>query len=559
MKYRALLFTAFVCGAVGVSAQTLDELRNDGRNTDNVLTYGMGYHQNRYSTLAQINKSNVKRLVPVWTAGLENEFGEQAQPIVYNGVMYVSNAKWTVAIDALTGKQLWRTAVNFPPETPRVVCCGVSNKGVAVYNGKVFRTTLNAFVVALDQKTGKEVWKQKAAEWREGYSMTNAPQIANGVLITGISGGEFGVRGFIDGWDPDTGKHLWRRFTTATPGEPGGDTWPAGDAYLKGGAGTWMTGSYDPDLDLVYWGTGNGGPWDPNARAPGDNLWLGAVIAMRPRTGEIVWHYLWTPAEPFDYDGINENVLGELRINGEMRKVLMHADRNGFLYVLDRANGKLLAANPFVKTTWADRVDMATGRPVFSELAKRLRDGEKVELWPRTTGGKNWPPMAFNPRTGLLYFTRLDEGMTIQYNPKLLDYKPGQRYTGAETGRVPLPAGTPFGYYNAMDPLTGKPKWQIPLHDNDIGMWAGTLSTAGGLLFTGKQTGEFLAMDEDNGNVLWRFQTSSAVNAQPITYTHKGRQYVTVLSGMAGGTSVQLRAGNIPRGGSVWTFALMPD
>jgi len=540
-------------------AQTLNDLKNDGKNPEHVLTYGMGYHQQRYSTLNQINKRNVRRLVPIWNMSLNNDFGEQAQPFVYDGVMYVTNVKRTVAIDIATGRQLWQSESSWDPATARVVCCGLSTRGVAVYNGKVFVGTIDAHLKALDAKTGKEIWKVKLAEWKEGYSITSAPTVANGVLMQGMAGGEYGVRGFVDGYDPDTGKRLYRRHTTPDPGEKGSETWPAGDAYLKGGASTWMTGSHDPELDLVYWGTGNGGPWDPNARSPGDNLWMGAVIAMRPRTGEIVWHYQWTPSEPFDYDGINENVLADIRIDGVMRKVLMHADRNGFLYVLDRANGKLLAANAFVKQNWAERIDLATGRPVFSEVSKRLRAGEKVELWPRTTGGKNWPPMAFNPRTGLLYFTRLDEGMMIQYNPKLLDYKPGLRYTGAETARVPLKPGEPFGYYNAIDPLTGKPKWQVPLHDADIGMWAGTLSTAGGLLFTGKQTGEFIAMDEDGGKVLWKFQTGSAVNAQPVTYTHKGVQYVSVLSGIAGGTSVRLRAENIQRGGSVWTFALMPD
>ena len=211
MKFIAMAAALLFTGINVASAQTLSDLKNDGKNSDNILTYGMGYHQNRYSPLAQINKGNVKRMVPVWTLSLENELGEQAQPLIYDGVMYVSNAKWTVAIDALSGKQIWRTPVEFEPDTPRVVCCGVSNKGVALYNGKVFRTTLNAFVVALDQKTGKEVWRQKAAEWKEGYSQTVAPLIANGVLVTGISGAEFGIRGFLDGWDPDTGKHLWRR------------------------------------------------------------------------------------------------------------------------------------------------------------------------------------------------------------------------------------------------------------------------------------------------------------------------------------------------------------
>jgi len=219
MKFIAMAAALLFTGINVASAQTLSDLKNDGKNSDNILTYGMGYHQNRYSPLAQINKGNVKRMVPVWTLSLENELGEQAQPLIYDGVMYVSNAKWTVAIDALSGKQIWRTPVEFEPDTPRVVCCGVSNKGVALYNGKVFRTTLNAFVVALDQKTGKEVWRQKAAEWKEGYSQTVAPLIANGVLVTGISGAEFGIRGFLDGWEPDTGKHLWRRYTTAGPDE----------------------------------------------------------------------------------------------------------------------------------------------------------------------------------------------------------------------------------------------------------------------------------------------------------------------------------------------------
>ena len=545
----------------GAQAQTQQELSRDGNggSTDNVLTYGMGYHQQRYSKLEQINKRTVRRLVPVWNLSLNNDYGEQGQPFIYDGVMYVTNVKRTVAIDIATGRQLWQSESSWDPSTARVVCCGLSTRGVAVYNGKVFVGTIDAWLKALDAKTGKEIWKVKLAEWKEGYSITSAPTVANGVLMQGIAGGEFGIRGFVDGYDPDTGKRLYRRHTTPDPGEKGSETWPNDDSYKRGGASTWMTGSYDPELDLVYWGVGNGGPWDPNARSPGDNLWMGSVMAIRPKTGEIAWHYQWTPSEPFDYDGINENVLADIRIDGVMRKVLLHADRNGFLYVLDRTNGKLLAANAFVKVNWADRIDLTTGRPVFSEVAKRLRAGEKVELWPRTTGGKNWPPMAFNPRTGLLYFTRLDEGMTLQYNPKLLDYKPGQRYTGAETGRVPLPAGAPFGYYNAMDPMTGKPKWQVPLHDADIGMWAGTLSTAGGLLFTGKQTGEFIAMDEVDGKVLWRFQTGSAVNAPPVTYTHKGVQYVSVLSGIAGGTSVRLRAENIQRGGSVWTFALMPD
>ena len=287
--FRLAAFVAGAAIALPLSAQTLDDLKTDGKNTDNVLTYGMGYSQQRYSPLDKVNKGNVKNLAPVWSTGLENEFGEQAQPLIYNGVMYISNAKWTVAIDALSGKQIWRTPVDFVPETPRVVCCGVSSKGVALYDGKVYRTTLDAHVVALDQKTGKELWKTKVIDWTEGYSMTVAPLVANGVVITGMSGAEFGIRGFISGWDPATGKELWRRHTTAAPGEKGGDTWGNDKAHLNGGGSTWITGSYDPELDLVYWGTGNAGPWNPGYRK-GDNLYTTSVIAVRPKTGEIVWH-----------------------------------------------------------------------------------------------------------------------------------------------------------------------------------------------------------------------------------------------------------------------------
>ena len=246
----AVTMLVLLCAAV--SAQTLDDLRNDGHNTDNILTYGMGYHQNRYSPLKQINTTNIKRLVPVWNLSLDNAWGEQAQPIIYNGVMYVTDAKATVAIDVATGKQIWKTPVEWEPETPRIVCCGVSNKGAAIYNGKIFRTTLDAQVVALDAKTGQESWKSKAAEWKEGFSLTLAPQIANGVLMTGISGAEFGVRGFIDGWAPETGKHLWRRYTIPARGEPGNDTWPQdNNAWEIGGGSAWITGSYDPELDLT--------------------------------------------------------------------------------------------------------------------------------------------------------------------------------------------------------------------------------------------------------------------------------------------------------------------
>lgn len=547
----SFLFTSLLC------AQTLDDLKNDGKNTDNVLTYGMGYHQHRYSTLKQINKTNIKRLVPIWSLSLDNNYGEQAQPLVHNGVMYVTNAKATVAIDVGTGKQIWKTPVEWPPETPGVVCCGVSNKGAAIYDGKVYRTTLDAHVIALDMKTGKEVWRQKAVEWKDGFSMTVAPLIADGVLISGMSGAEFGTRGFLDGWDAQTGKHLWRRFTVAGPGEPGGETWPEGDAYLHGGGSTWITGSYDPDLDLVYWGTGNAGPWNPTVR-PGDNLYTASLLAIRPKTGEIAWHYQFTPNDMFDYDSCWEPILADIDVAGQKRKVVMQLNRNGFLYVLDRTNGKLLAANPYEKVNWATRVDMETGRPVESEIAKKVRRGEQIELWPTQRGAKNWPHAAFNPETGLLYANTQHSSRLYKFL-EMGPYVKGSRYQYTENLKAPAPEGDPVGHVDAIDPLTGKQRWRMPLYDHP--QWSAIIATAGGLLFTGKETGEFIAIDIETGKLLWQFQTSSGINAQPITYTHNGQQYVTVLSGL-GGIYPKLAAGelkNVPPGGSVWTFALMQE
>lgn len=558
---RKLLLGAALCAAVGSAAhaQTQQELTRDGNggNTDNVLTYGMGYHQQRYSPLKQINKSTVKRLVPVWSMSLNNDVGEQGQALVYNGVMYASNVKQTVAIDAATGRQIWATPIDWDPAAARIVCCGLSNRGVALYDGKVYVASLDAHIKALDAKTGKEVWKTKVAEWKEGYSITSAPTVVNGVLLTGMTGGEYGVRGFVAGYDPQTGKELWRRHTTAGPGEKGHETWPQGEAYARGGGSTWITGSYDPELDLTYWGTSNGGPWGANWR-PGDNLWVASVIAIRPKTGEIAWHYQWTPAETYDFDGNNENVLADITVDGQKRKVLMHADRNGFLYVLDRTNGKLIAGNAFVKVNWAKpRIDPAIGRVEETDVAKRLRAGEQVELQPRWTGGKNWMPMSFNRDNGQVYMAMLEETAIYQINKEMPAYKAGERYTGV-TNTTKARAPGEGGYYGALDPLTAKAKWKIS--SGDLPSWSGMLTTSGGLVFSGKATGEFVAIDQDTGKILWQFQTSSGINAQPITYTLNGRQYVSVLSGLGGGTSAKRETqGKVQPGGSVWTFALMPD
>lgn len=557
MSKHAAAALMLMLAATLACAQTQRDLNNDGRgrNTDNVLTYGMGYHHNRYSPLKQIDRQTVKRLVPVWSASLNSSYGEQAQPLVHEGVLYAVNAERTVAIDVATGRQLWETPVNFDPAVPRVVCCGLTNKGLAIFDGKLYRGTLDAHLVALDAKTGRQVWKTKVEDWKNGFSITSAPLVANGVVITGVSGAEFGIRGFLDAYDPQTGKHLWRRYTVPAPGEPGSETWPKDDSWTRGGGSTWITGSYDPELDLVYWGIGNAGPWDPRGR-PGDNLYTASVLAIKPKTGEMAWHYQLVPNEMFDLDATWEWILGDVTVNGEKRKVAMHLSRGGFLYVVDRTNGKLLAAPPFEKINWATHVDLATGRPVESEVSQRVRAGQQIELWPGQWGAKNWAHAAFNPETGLLYANTMHNSRLVRFVP--VQYKPGQRYVGLENVPVPnRPKDLPIAHVDAIEPLTGKTRWRAPIMD--IPHYSAVLATGGGLLFTGKETGEFVAIDAETGRTLWQFQTSSGINAQPITYTHKGRQYVSVQVGLGGVNVVRMgpQLANVPRGGSVWTFALV--
>jgi alcohol dehydrogenase (cytochrome c) len=541
---------AVLAGAV--QAQGVEDLKNDHRTSGDVLTYGMGYNNQRYSALKAVNKKTVANLVPVWNYSLNNPQGQEAQPIIHDGIMFVTTHTTTVALDPLSGRQLWKHELEFAPDVFKMACCGLVNRGAAIYNGKLYRTTLDAHLVALDAKTGKQLWKQRVIDYKLGHAMTGAPIIANGVLMTGIAGGEYGTRGFIDGWDPDTGKQLWRTFTTAAGEGKGADTWP-GDTAMKGGASTWLTGAYDPELDLVYWGTGNGGPWNAEVRK-GDNLYICSVVAFKPKTGEIAWHYQFTPNDPYDYDSTDPGMLVDMKVNGQTRKVLMQANRNGFFYVLDRADGKLLAANPYIKVNWADRVDLSTGRPVESQATRRVRAGEDVEIWPSVIGGKNWNPMSWNPQTGLAYGNTFN--MSWPYKLAKPEYKQGEWYLGIDFRGVTMPKDQPTGFLSALDPMTGKAKWQYAWPG--VPSMAGTLSTAGGLVFTGAATGEFIAFDADTGKKLWQFQTGSGIIGLPVTWEHKGRQYVSVVSG-AGGVWALLgdpRYAATPAGGSVWTFAL---
>ena len=533
-------------------SQTTDELNSDGKNPDNVLTQSMGNSRKSYSPLRQINKSNVSRLVPIWNSSTMNDLGDLAAPTVYNGVMYAINGRWSFAIDVETGRQIWRTPVKIEPGNKHIPF----NRGAAtIYNGKLFRVTIDNHILALDLKTGKEIWNQKFADSKEGYYATGGPIVANGVLISGESGGESTTRGFLDGWDPDTGKKLWRRYTIPAPGEPGSETWPQNsDAWKYGGGPTWRSGSYDPELDLVYWGTGNAEPYNPNPREGLDSLYTSSVLAIRPKTGEIACYYQFTPNDIYDVDGTDEPILADIRIGGTLRKVMMQTNKNGFLYLLDRTNCKLIAAHPYVKVNWATQIDLDTGRPVLTDVQKRFQAGEEVEIWP--SRGTNAVPSAFDPNTGLIYADAWNIPRIQKIAPDSDPEEIGGATTGVQARSPQEKPGDILGYFLAIDPMTGEKKWEIPL--TEFPSSAGMLATGGGLIFTGKMSGEFLALDEATGKTLWQFKTGSSVNSTAITYTHNGRQYVTIASGLGGALATRYGAAKVPAGGSIWTFALFP-
>src|SRR5216684_4111784 len=439
---------------LAAQAQTAQQLAKGASDTKSVLNYGMGYNLQRFSPLTQINKETVKKLVPVWSYSYDDNRSEESQPLVYKGVLYV---------------------------------------------------TTNSATMAVDAKTGKELWRQNAINFKDGYSMTVAPLVADGVVITGISGAEFGTRLFIDGWEPQTGKHLWRTYTV--PRE-------------------------------------------------GDNLYTDSVLALDPQTGKIKWHFQFSPNDPFDYDSVAEMILADIKVKGKPTKVLMDANRNGFFYVLDRTDGKLLAANAYVKVNWAKGIDMETGRPVETDVATKARAGEKVVVWPSILGGKNWEPMSFNPKTGLAYANTLNFGGHYKAIPA--EYKAGDWYLGMDLSDLwEWPAGNePRGYLKAIDPLTGKAKWQAP---STLPRFSGVLSTAGGVVFSGQLTGELEAFDADTGKKLWQFKTGSGIEGQPVTWEQDGRQYVAVSSGIGGVYSLfsgDERLKDVPAGGSLWVFAV---
>lgn len=544
-----------LCGA---QAQTVEQLSQDTKSPGDVLTYGMGWAQQRHAPGKQITPANVKQLSPLWNLSLDNSANASAQPLIVGETMYVTTHTHTIALDPLSGRQKWKSAVDLPADVAAYLCCGLHSRGLAALDGVLYRTTVDAHVIAINMADGKQLWNVQVVDYKKGYSMTHAPLIAGGVLITGISGGEYGARGFITGRDLKTGQEVWRKYTTALPGEKGGETWNP-DIAAVGGAPTWLTGTYDPELDLVYWGTGNGSPWNPATRG-GDALYISSVLAIKPSTGEIVWHYQFSPGDPFDYDGTNELVLADLNIGGKPTKAVMQANRNGFFYVLDRTNGKLLSAKPFAKKiNWATGIDMATGRPVDTPMTANLRKTETatdfIEAWPSAYGGKNWMPMSFDPQRKLVFMNTINVGMKVKY---VKQERPGgpNWWLGLELGGFVGPEDGNRGALMAWDPAQNKKVWEVPLKSPN---WSGVLSTASGVIFTGSPTGAFMAFDAKNGKKLWQFQTGSGISGLPIAWERNGKQYITVTSGSAtvyAALSGDPELTQVPAGGSLWTFAL---
>ena len=482
-------------------------------------TYSGSYDGRRYSALKQIDTGNVGRLKPAWMYQTNDLNQFEVTPLVSDGVMYISEPpSHAAALDLRTGRPLWQFRRAVPSDVR--TCCGQVNRGVALLGETVFLGTLDAHLLALDARTGHLLWDTVVADYRTGYSITGAPLALPDKVIVGIAGGEYGIRGFLDAYNPKTGARLWRFWTVPGPGEPFHETWQ-GDSWKTGSAATWVTGSYDPAANLIYWGTGNPGPdYDGDGRA-GDNLFAASLIALDAATGKLKWHFQFTPHDTHDWDSNHVPVLIDAAFQGAPRKLVAVANRNAFFYLLDRLTGEFLVGKPYGKQTWAQGLD-PRGRPII--LAGKQPRPEGSLVYPGLHGATNWNSPSYSPGTGLFYIAVREEG-TIFYRATA-EYKPGAFFTAG--GMRGIPGLEPSGSIQALDPLAGERRWEFPLHGPP---WAGVLSTAGGLVFGGTPEGNIFALDAATGKPLWNFQAGAPVWANPISYQFEGRQYIAITAG----------------------------
>jgi len=485
-------------------------------------TYSGDYSGQRYSTLKQIDRTNVSRLRVKWMYQTNDLDQFEVTPIVSGGVMYISEPPSNAAaLDLRTGRPLWMFRRAIPNDVR--VCCGQVNRGVALLNDIVYLGTLDAHLIALDAKTGHVLWDTAVADYKAGYSITVAPLALRDRVIVGMSGGEYGVRGFLDAYDPKTGARLWRFWTVPGPGEPGHETW-RGDSWKTGSAATWTTGSYDANLNLIYWGTGNPGPdYDGDVRK-GDDLYSDSLLALDATTGKLKWHFQFTPNDTHDWDSTHTPVQFDAQVGGRARKLVAVANRNGFFYVLDRETGEFVAGKAFGKVEWASGLD-ALGRPIVIPGTEPKPEG--VPMYPGVHGATNYMSPSYSRDTNLFYVATREEP-TAYYRATVPDYKPGDFYVAG--GNRGVPGVEPSGAIKALDPKSGDVRWEFPLHSPP---WAGVFSTAGGLLFGGTSEGNVFALDSATGKPLWDFQTGATVTSNPISYEFEGKQYVALAAGRA--------------------------
>ncbi len=527
MSWRTLV--VLVLWPIGLGAQVSgDRLLQAAREPHNWLTYNGTYDSQRHSPLDQITPANVKDLELEWVFQARSLEKFTATPLVVDGVMYVTQApNDVVALDARTGRVFW--VYRYTPAPDSKLCCAAVNRGVAIHGDTLFLATIDAYLIALDAQTGRPNWKIAVADFNAGYSLTLSPLVIKDKVIVGTAGGEYGIRGFIAAYDVKTGVERWRFYTIPGPGEPGHETWE-GDDWKTGGASIWVTGSYDPALNLTYWGTGNPSPdWNP-AQRPGDNLYSNSLVALDPDTGELRWHFQFTPHDGADWDAAQVPVLVDAAWNGSPRKLLLSANRNGFFYVLDRVTGQFLLGTPFVKQNWATGLD-PRGRPMLAELA------EGAPVFPGVQGGTNWYSPSYSPRTRLFYLSAWENYSTV-FTRQPMDFVAGRRFMGgrARSATPPLSRGplntwteeAGHGAVLALDPLTGKRQWAFTMHDVTD---SGILTTATDLLFSGGREGYFYALDARTGTLLWRATLGGQIAAAPISYQVGGRQFIAIAAG----------------------------